>query len=94
MAFSKADLTHVAKLARLCLTDEESEQLGGDLDRIISYVTLLNEINVQNVLPMAHAGDRFLPFRADEAHITLGRECIKSSAGYEDGLVRVPKIIE
>lgn len=94
MAFSKSDLKHVAKLARLSLSEDEAERLGKDLDRIISFVTQLNEIDVQGVEPLSHAGDRVLPFRADEAQATLGRECIKSSAGYEDGLVRVPKIIE
>jgi Asp-tRNA(Asn)/Glu-tRNA(Gln) amidotransferase C subunit len=43
---------------------------------------------------MSHAGDRCLDFRDDKDEEVLGRLCVKSSAGYEDGLIRVPKIIE
>jgi aspartyl-tRNA(Asn)/glutamyl-tRNA(Gln) amidotransferase subunit C len=92
--FSKSDLYHVARLARLSLTDEEVDKLGKELDRIINFVTQLNEVDVDNVEPMSYAGDRTLPFRADEASVPLGRECLKLSLGYEEGLVRVPKIIE
>ena len=94
MAFTKSDLNHVARLARLSLTAEEAEKLGEDLARIVQFVELLQEVNVDGVSPMAHAGDRVLPFREDEAKVVLGRECVKSSAGFEDGLIRVPKIIE
>jgi aspartyl-tRNA(Asn)/glutamyl-tRNA(Gln) amidotransferase subunit C len=94
MAFTKSDLTHVARLSRLSLTPDEADKLGDDLARIVQFVEQLQEVNVEGIEPMAHAGDRVLPFREDEAGITLGRDCVKSSAGFEDGLIRVPKIIE
>jgi aspartyl-tRNA(Asn)/glutamyl-tRNA(Gln) amidotransferase subunit C len=94
MAFTKADLNYVARLARLSLTSDEAEKLSEDLARIVRFVEQLQEVNIDGVAPMAHAGDRVLPFREDEAKHVLGRECIKSSAGFEDGLIRVPKIIE
>ncbi len=94
MAFTKSDLAHVARLARLSLPENEAEKMGEDLARIVRFVEQLQEVDVEGVEPMAHAGDRVLPFREDEVGETLGRECVKSSAGYEDGLIRVPKIIE
>ncbi len=94
MAFTKSDLLHVARLARLSLNPDEADKLGDDLARIVQFVEQLKEVNVEGIEPMAHAGDRVLPFRDDAAHKTLGRECLKSSAGFEDGLIRVPKIIE
>lgn len=94
MAFTKSDLDHVARLARLSLSPDQAEKLGEDLSRIVKFVEQLAEVNVDGVKPMSHAGDRVLPFRADVAGNSLGVECVKGSAGFEDGLIRVPKIIE
>lgn len=94
MTFEKSDLTKVARLARLALSQEEMTRFEGDLERIVNFVAQLKEVDVDGVKPMSHAGDRFLSFREDIALESLGRECIKDSAGYEDGLIRVPKIIE
>ena len=94
MTFQKSDLIKVAHLARLKLTDPEMHKFQDDLTRIVDFVAQLNEVDVSDVEPMAHAGDRALFLREDEAMATLGRECLVSSAGFEDGLIRVPKIIE
>lgn len=94
MVLQKSELAKVARLARLAINDEEMKHFQEDLARIVTYVEQLNEVDVSGVLPMLHAGSQALTFRNDVAFETLGRECIKSSAGYEDGLIRVPKIIE
>lgn len=90
----KIDLAKLSRLARLYLTPDEITKFEGDLGRIVSFVAQLNEVDVNNVKPMSHAGERFLSLREDKPKETAGRLCIKSSAGYEDGLVRVPKIVE
>ncbi len=94
MEFMRSELAKVARLARLAINDEEMQHFQKDLARIVTYVEQLNEVDVENVEPMFHAGGHTLSFREDVAEKTLGRACIKSSAGYEDGLIRVPKIIE
>jgi aspartyl-tRNA(Asn)/glutamyl-tRNA(Gln) amidotransferase subunit C len=94
MTFAKNQIFQIAKLARLSLSDEEADRLKSDLSSIVAYVNQLREINVDDVKPMSHAKDRVLSFRDDEVFSALGRDCIKLSAGFEDGLVRVPKIIE
>lgn len=94
MTFTKADFPKVAKLARLSLSDDEMSGLMHDLEKIVAFVAQLQEVDVSSVKPMSHAGDRTLMLREDVALEVLGRECIKSSAGYEEGLIRVPKIIE
>lgn len=94
MTFKKSDLEKIAKLARLSLSDDEKTRLEEDLARIVSFVAQLNEVDVTDVKPMSHAKDMSLPLREDKAFETLGRECLKTSAGFEDGLIRVPKIIE
>lgn len=94
MAFLKSDLVKVAHLARLRLTQAEKDKFLDDLSRIVDFVAQLNEVNVSDVEPMSHAGDRILPLREDIAKKTLGRACLQASAGFEEGLIRVPKIIE
>jgi len=94
MAFLKSDLVKVAKLARLSLTEEEEMRFLVDLDKIVALVTQLNEVDVEGIAPMSHAKEQALAFREDRAEPTIGRECVSSSMGFEDGLIRVPKIIE
>lgn len=94
MTFLKEDLLKLTKLARLALTEAEKEHLLADLDRIVEHISQLNEVDVENVKPLSHPGDNTLLLRDDEAHDGLGHECVKSSAGFEDGLIRVPKIID
>jgi len=91
---TKSDVVKISRLARLKLSEEEIGKYTKDLERILEYVEELRDINVDNVAPMCHAFANVAPFREDEAKKTLGRECLESSAGYEDGLIRVPKIIE
>lgn len=94
MVFTNSDVMKVAKLARLSLSEEEINRYAHDLERILHFIDQLNEVDVTDVAPMSHAGERSLVLRQDVVHEVLGRACLSSSAGYEDGLVRVPKIIE
>lgn len=94
MSLSTHELQKIARLARLSLSDEELNRLGEDLSRIVNFVDQLAEVDVSDVEPMSHAGDRSLVFRDDFARPGLGRRAIDASAGYEDGLIRVPKIVE
>jgi aspartyl-tRNA(Asn)/glutamyl-tRNA(Gln) amidotransferase subunit C len=93
VTFEKSDVAKIARLARLSISSEEVSRLQRDLDRIVTFVAQLREVNTEGVMPMSHAGDRLLSWREDIPSPTLGRECVKSSAGYEDGLIRVPRII-
>jgi aspartyl-tRNA(Asn)/glutamyl-tRNA(Gln) amidotransferase subunit C len=88
------DLKKIAYLARLSWREEELKDLQKDMERIVALVNQLSEVDIDQVRPMSHAGDRCLEFREDEVHEVLGRRCLDSSRGYEDGLIRVPKIIE
>lgn len=94
MSFDQKELEKVARLARLKLSAEESARFQEELGRIVDFVAELNEVNTDGVEPMSHADHRVLFFRKDEPKAVLGQRCVSSSAGYEDGLVRVPKIIE
>ncbi len=42
---------HIAKLARLTLTDEEATRYTGELEKIFGYIDLLSEVDTKNVIP-------------------------------------------
>lgn len=48
---SKDNVFKIAKLARLTISNDEVEQLGGELSSILSYISKLNELNTDNVPP-------------------------------------------
>ena len=54
MAISKEEVLHVARLARLALTDEEVERLGAQLNAILEAVGKVAELDLEDVEPTAH----------------------------------------
>jgi aspartyl-tRNA(Asn)/glutamyl-tRNA(Gln) amidotransferase subunit C len=98
MAASKVDLAlvrHVAKLASLRLTDDETEKLASDLERIVAYVEQLNELDTSSVLPTAHVAIDRTPWRTDVPALGLSHEDALSEAprATEDGFA-VPTFVE
>ncbi len=94
-ALSRADLEKLARLARLKIDDGQLEALRLQLGRIVGFVEQLAEVDVEGVEPMTHAVPMTLPRRADEADPDVaGRRALTGSAGYQDGLVRLPRIVE
>ena len=55
MSDSEFDIKYVANLARIALNPEEEERLGSQLGDILGYVKKLEELDVSDVEPMAHA---------------------------------------
>lgn len=53
MELTKEEVKHIAKLARLELNDEEVEKFGGQLSGILSHAKMLDEVNTDNVEPIA-----------------------------------------
>ena len=56
---TEAEVRHISHLARLNPTDEEVQLFSGQLSEILAYVEQLNEVDVTDILPTAHA----LPIR-------------------------------
>lgn len=86
-------LTHIAALARLSLSAEETRSLARDLREILKYAASLDALDLQGVPPMSHAteGERFRP---DEPRHELTREqALQNAPDQEAGLFRVPQVI-
>ena len=92
---TKADVTKVAHLARLKLTDVELDLFTTQLGQVLGYVDLLSELNTDDVPPMAHVADLANVFREDELKPSLSRAASLSNAPKTDGkFFVVPQILE
>lgn len=87
------DVEHVAKLARLELTEEEKEKFTKQLGDVLKYVEQMNEVDTTGVEPMAHAFDVVNVMREDEVVYEQTKdELMKNAPEAENGFFRVPKI--
>jgi aspartyl-tRNA(Asn)/glutamyl-tRNA(Gln) amidotransferase subunit C len=92
---SKEEVKHVAKLARLAVTEEEAEMFTKQLDDIIGYAEQLNELDTDNVDPTTHVLDLKNVLREDEAKPWLTREeALKNAPDQQNGLIKVPAVLE
>ena len=89
------DVSYVANLARITLTDEETTLFQGQLDQVLEYVEQLGELDVSNVEPTAHAVPLVNVLRADEPGVSLDNDTVTANApAARDGEILVPKINE
>jgi aspartyl-tRNA(Asn)/glutamyl-tRNA(Gln) amidotransferase subunit C len=88
-------LRHLARLARLDITDADLEALRSRLETIIEYVDQLKKLDVEGVPPLDHAADLANPRRADEPRPGLPAEAALANAPAVAGpYFTVPRIIE
>lgn len=87
------DVEHVAKLARLELTEEEKELYTKQLDDVLKYVEQMNEVDTSDVKPMSHAIDFVNVMREDKVVYEQTKEQLMMNApDEENGFFKVPKI--
>ena len=92
---SREDVQHVARLARLALTDEELEPMREQLDAILAYIDKLRELDVEGVEPTSHAVPLVNVMRNDDVAPVLSQDAALANAPDRAGeLFRVPRIIE
>ena len=81
------DIEHVAKLARLKLTDAEKKRFSNQMETIIKYIEKLNELDTKNVEPTAHVLGLENVFRNDIATNPLtDQDPINDSPAHSKGL--------
>ncbi len=87
------DVSHVAKLARLELTEEEKIKFSKQLGDILMYMEQLNEVDTTGVEPMNHPIDFSNVMREDVVTSELSREELMANAPeVEQDYFKVPKI--
>ncbi len=90
----QAQVRKVAKLSRLELTEAEVEEFTGQLSAILDYVEKMNELDTDNIEPLAHCLPISNVFRQDCVKESLGTEKTLGNAPQRDGeFFKVPKIL-
>jgi len=94
MSLSREDVEKVALLARLRLSDEEVATMTEQLGRIVEYVEQLNELNTEDVQPMAHAVELANVLAEDVVAPSLPREeALANAPKRDDECYRVPAVL-
>lgn len=95
MPITKKDVLHAAELARLALTEEETELYTTQLQRILGYVEKLKELDTEGVEPTSYTVPLTRVMREDQVKESLSQEdALKNAPAREKGLFKVPRIIE
>jgi aspartyl-tRNA(Asn)/glutamyl-tRNA(Gln) amidotransferase subunit C len=91
---TRADVEHVARLARLALTDDEVDALTRELDVILDHAAQVSALDTHDVPPTAHPLPLVNVVRPDEPVPPLDRdEVLAEAPDAEDGRFRVPRIL-
>jgi aspartyl-tRNA(Asn)/glutamyl-tRNA(Gln) amidotransferase subunit C len=91
---SRADVEHVARLARLALTEEETDELAGQLGSILEHAQDIAALDTDGVPPTSHPLPVRNVVRLDEVRRPLPRdEVLAEAPEVEDGRFRVPPVL-
>jgi len=95
MSVSTEQVRHIARLARIAMSDEEIERLAPELNNILGWVEQLGEVNTEGVEPLTAVIDQKLRLRDDV--VTEGNirdEVLANAPEAQHGFFAVPKVIE
>jgi len=95
MPVSTEQVRHIAKLARIAMSDEEIERLAPELNNILGWIEQLAEVNTDGVEPLTAVIDQKLRLRDDL--VTEGNirdEILANAPEAQHGFFAVPKVIE
>ncbi|MEO5720910.1 MAG: Asp-tRNA(Asn)/Glu-tRNA(Gln) amidotransferase subunit GatC [Chthoniobacterales bacterium] len=95
MADRDLDVAHVARLARIRLTAEETQLFQAQLGDVIAFAAQLREVDVSGVEASAHASPIFDVFREDKARDSFTQEeALQNAPQQAKGLFVVTKVVE
>jgi len=91
----RKEVEHIARLARLDLTEEEKKLFTEQLAEIVSYVEKLKELDIEGIEPTSHVEKLTTRLRQDKLKDSLSREDALSNAPEsESGQFRVPLVVK
>jgi aspartyl-tRNA(Asn)/glutamyl-tRNA(Gln) amidotransferase subunit C len=95
MSVDTKTVRHIARLARIAVSDEEVEALAPELNNILHWVEQLQSVDVEGVEPMTAVIENHLRLRHDIVTDEDERDAIlKNAPVAEHGFFAVPKVIE
>ena len=94
-AITRDEVAHLARLARIELTDDELDHLAPQLEVILESVARVGEVAAEDIPPTSHALPITNVVRPDQRRPGLTQdEALSGSPAAEDGRFRVPRILE
>lgn len=95
MSLTIQEVEHIARLARLELTDEQKERYRGQLSTILAHIAKLQELDTRNILPTTGGSLSEMPLRADESYPGLSTKALFANAPEKDrDQFKVPPVFE
>ena len=95
MTLTIAQVEHIARLARLDLSEEEKEKFRGQLSQILEYFEQLQELDTQDISPTFRVLDSQSPLRPDQAQPGLSTsQALHNAPESEKDQFRVPPVLE
>jgi aspartyl-tRNA(Asn)/glutamyl-tRNA(Gln) amidotransferase subunit C len=92
---------HIAKLARIKLTEKEEEKFANDLSSILDYIDKLNKVDTENIKPIQQITGLETIVRKDETGdppspdgYGVARKILEQAPDRKDNYFKVPKILE
>lgn len=93
-AISRDEVAGIARLARIAVSDEELDQLAGQLDTIVEAVSDVRAVDTEGVTPMSHPHSIDAGMRADVQRTTLTQQqALDQAPEVEDDRFMVPQIL-
>lgn len=95
MKLSKEEVTHIASLCRVGMTDADIEKYSDQLSNILEQFEVLKSVNTDNVQPTAHSIPLNNVWREDVARPSLSPEdTLKNAPDKEEGFIKVKQVLE
>jgi aspartyl-tRNA(Asn)/glutamyl-tRNA(Gln) amidotransferase subunit C len=95
MKITRREVEHVARLARLGLSDEELERMQAQLDAILTYIDKLNQLDTSEVKPTSHVIPMTNVLREDVVSPSLSQDqALANAPDRYEAFFRVPRILD
>lgn len=95
MAISKEEVIHIAKLSDINLTEKEIEMYQKDMQDILAMANQINEVKTDDIVETVGINGRYNVFRKDEVKPSMSKEeLLKNAPSQEEGMFRIPKVIQ
>ena len=95
MSVTSAQVRHIAKLARIGMSDVEVDALVPEINNILGWVEQLGEVNTDGIEPLTAVIDQKLRLRDDEVSDgNIREEVLANAPDAQHGFFAVPKVIE
>ena len=91
---TEEDVRHIARLARIAVSEGELSDLAKELERVREWVARLRAVDVEGVDPIAGVFETELRRREDKSEKTSRDDILKNAPDKREGFFAVPKVVE